>query len=72
MNFCFYFFNTLKHYVLVDFLVEFIRTCKNTEIGEYAGTSGNYNIFKLKLCGNITFAQAKNGSPSSLDKFPRI
>ena len=47
--------------------MEFIRTYKNMEIGEYAGLLGNSNFFELKLCQNITSAQTKNGSPSSLE-----
>ena len=33
------------------------------EIGECVGVLGNYS----KLCRNLTFAQVKNGSPSSLE-----
>ena len=56
-----------QKYVLMDFLVEFTRKYKSTKIGECAGVPRNYSIFKLKLYQNLTSAQVKNGSPSSLD-----
>ena len=40
---------------------------KSTGFDGCMGVLGNYNIFKLKLCQNLTFAQTKNGFPSSLD-----
>ena len=43
---------------------------KSTEIGEYVGVPGNYSIFKLKLCRNLTYAQVKIGFPSSLNSSP--
>ena len=42
---------------------------KNMEIGECVGVPGNYSISELKLCRDLTFAQAKNGFLSFLDSF---
>ena len=50
------------------FLLDFgSRTYQKTRIGECTGLLRNYSISKLKLCQNLTFAQVKNGFPSSLD-----
>ena len=43
------------------------RTYKSKGIGECLDVLGNYSISNLKLCRNLTFAQVKNGFPSSLD-----
>ena len=49
---------------LVDFLA---KHTKSIEIGECVGVRGNYSISKLKLCLNLTYAQTKIESSSSLD-----
>ena len=37
------------------------------EIGQCVDVLGNYSIFKLKLCQNLTSTQTKNEFPSFLD-----
>ena len=58
----------LTQKIKLFFMLDFgYRTYKSMRIGECEGVPGNYTISKLKLCRNLTYAQAKNGFPSSLD-----
>ena len=43
------------------------RTYKSTGIGECTGVLRNYSISKMKLCRNLTSAQAKTRFLSSLN-----
>ena len=56
---------------MVDFIYLFycnsLEHTKRIGIGGCAGVLGNYSISKLKLCQNLTYAQAKTGFLSSLD-----